>query len=149
MSTKTSAKKSKTDPNDSVFVSYPNGYCGQDLNEDYIFISNDGGQAMLAKHVDPHHYLQNFAEEVTRGVSLRAQQYLKAYRVGQRFLWTFAGEDVAFLSLVVLLPIGPRTVMCISTKDSFCDEEGDLKHHTETVIRWGIESQVGTSTHCK
>ena len=126
---------------------YPVGYCGQSLSDNYIFITASGGNAMQAKGVELGYYLQNYAEEVARGKSRRAQQYLEAYRVGQRILWTFAGEDIAFLSLVVLLPEGPRSVMRISTKDSFCDEDGDLEHHTETVTRWGIETSVGTSTH--
>ena len=123
------------------------GYCGQSLSDNHIFITDNGGDAMLATGLQTHHFLKNFAEEVARGKSKRVQQYLEAYRVGQRILWTFAGEDIAFLSLVVLLPEGPRSVMCISTKDSFCDEDGDLEHHTETVTRWGIETSVGTSTH--
>lgn len=137
--------------NEQYFVlpTYPVGYSGQSLSDNYIFITDSGGNAMQAKGVQPGYYLQLFAKEVARGKSKRSQQYLEAYRVGQRILWTFAGEDIAFLSLVALLPEGPRSVMCISTKDCFCDDAGDLEHHTETVARWAIESQVGTSTHCK
>lgn len=135
--------------NDGVFVAYPSEYCGQDLSEEFVFIDKSSGDAMAVKGVYPEHYLQNFADEVARATSQRAKQYIEAYPVGQRFLWTFTGEDIVLLSLVVLLPIGPRTVMCTSTRENLCDENGQLKHHTETVIRWAIEQKVGTSTHCK
>ena len=137
--------------NEQYFVlpTYPVGYSGQSLSDNYLFITELADDAMQAKGVLPSYYLQHFANEVARGKSKRSQQYLAAYRVGQRILWTFPGEDIAFLSLVVLLPEGPRSVMCISTKECFCVDGSNLDYQTETVTRWAIESQVGTSTHCK
>ena len=136
-------------PQTLLELDYPSGYCGQELGDDYIFISDSGGKAMMMKALAPFDYLQKFAEEVALEHSDRAQQYLKALRAGQRFVWTFADDDVALLSLVVLLPIGPRTVMCISTKKGFVDAGGGLDYLAEFTTRGAIEMQVGTSNFCK
>ena len=85
----------------------------------------------------------------SRVQSDRAQQYLKALRAGQRFVWAFADDEVALLSLVVLLPIGPRTVMCIVTKDRLFDADGNLEYLAEFTTRGAIEMGVGTSHFCK
>jgi hypothetical protein len=110
-----------------------------------VFIATGGGNAALQNGQMPHDYLQQFADEVALAQTQRAQEYLKVWVTGQRYLWTFSEESVALLSLVVLLPEGPRSVMCVSTKDELCDLFGNLQHHMELCIRWGIEASVGTT----
>ena len=131
-------------PRSLLELDYPTGYGGQELSGDCVFISDLAGQAMTTKVVTPAHLLQQFAEEVALEQSDRAKQYLRAYSVGQRFLWTFADDDVAFLSLVVFYPTGPRTVMAVDTKDALCDAEGSLRYLTEFFVRCGIEFHVST-----
>jgi hypothetical protein len=145
MSAKPITQTVDTDTNDRVEVEYPRGYYGQNLGEDYIFITASGAEAMATKNAMPFHYLQKFVEEVALRKSRRSKQYLQAYEVGQRFLWDFADEQIVLLSLVVLLPIGPRTVMSVGTKSELLDPDGKLEHHTELIIRWGIEAHVGTA----
>ena len=145
MSAKPITQTVNTDSNESVKVKYPPEYYGQDLGEDYIFIADGGGKAMMAKSAMPFDYLQKFAEEVALRKSHRSKQYLQAYEVGQRFLWDFPDEQVELLSLVVMLPIGPRTVMCIGAKGDFCGPDGRLEHHTELITRWNIELGEGTA----
>ena len=131
-------------PRTLLELDYPAGYRGQELSGDCVFISDLAGQAMITKAVNPSHLLQKFAQEVALEHSHRAKQYLEAQAAGQRFLWTFADESVALLSLVVFFPTGPRTVMAVDTRDALCDAEGGLRYLTELSIRCGIEFHVST-----
>lgn len=126
---------------------YPDGYTGQELSHRYVFVPQVSFKMLRAKRKSIDEYLSVFAKEVAAGESERASQYLKAYPVGQRFLWTFPGDDFVLLSLVALLPEGPRPVMWLGHGNAICDAQGDLLHHAELVTRWSIETIVGTSTH--
>ena len=60
-------------------------------------------------------------------------------------MWDFADEQVELLSLVVMLPVGPRTVICIGAKDDFRGPDGRLEHHTELITPSGNELGEGTA----
>jgi hypothetical protein len=126
---------------------YPNGYAGQELRYPYVFLPDVYHQRLRTQRKKVDDYLMEFAQEVALGETDRAREYLRMYPSGQRFLWTFPDDDIVLLSLVALLPIGPRPVMWIGQRDAVCDEHGNLLHHGELCARWTIETSVGTSTH--
>lgn len=126
---------------------YPDGYTGQELSHRYVFVPQVSFKMLHAKRKSMDAYLTVFAKEVAAGESERASQYLKAYPFGQRFLWTFPDDEFVLLSLVALLPEGPRPVMWLGHGNSICDAQGNLLHHAELITRWSIETMVGTSTH--
>jgi hypothetical protein len=130
------------DPSD-----YPDGYVGQELRYRYVFVPEVYHKALRDKNKSADDYLMEFAQEVALGESERAREYLRVYPIGQRYLWAFPDDDFVLLSLVALLPIGPRSVMWIGLRDAICDGQGDLLHHGELCARWTIETSVGTSTH--
>ena len=126
---------------------YPIDYEGQELGDSYVFVPEIIEKLLLKKGLSRGHYLQLFAKEVAAAQTLRALEYLKAYPTGQRYLWTFPQVDFVLLSLVVLLPVGPRPVIWICNRSDIHDAKGQFLHHAELCIRWIIESSVGTSTH--
>jgi hypothetical protein len=147
MNAKSRNPKAKASNSEIIEIDYPKDYYGQNLSEDYVFISEQAGKVMQAKHLQPFDYLQRFVKEVALRKTPRAIEYLKAYPIGQRFLWTFADDSVALFSLVVLLPEGPRTVMSLLIKEDILDDDDELLHYAELCYRWNIEAVVGTSTH--
>jgi hypothetical protein len=125
---------------------YPEGYEGQALNDPFVFVSDVNCKYLRSKRQTANHYLQRLAKEVAAKTE-RATQYLRAYPTGERFLWKFDSEDVVLLSLVVLLPIGPRPVVWIGKPDGLLDTNGNSLNHAELCTLWSIERSVGTSTH--
>ena len=121
------------------------GYDGQDLSNRYVFVAVGGGEAALQNGHMPDHYIQRFADEVALAQTQRAQEYLKVWQTGQRYLWTFPEESVALLSLVVMHLESPRTVLCVCTSDELCDSSSNLRHHVELCIRIAIEVGLGTT----
>lgn len=126
---------------------YPDKYLGQDLSHRFIFMTDNACQSFSISRKSSEEYLLQFAQEVAECASRRSRRYLQSYRTGQRFLWTFPADEIVLLSLVALLPEGPRTVMWVGHGSAVCDEYGNLLHHAELCARWTIEVSVGTSTH--